>query len=80
MYFFWFKEKKLNKETFLHHNLHFTHIKLSKAEKEVIKNKIRKEEKSRLIKIIITTIILAIIISILCYNYLLFPLFEAFKY
>ena len=40
-------KEKLNSETHFHYQLVFLHKKLSKAEKEIIKNKIRKDEKRR---------------------------------
>lgn len=43
-------KEKLNKETHLHYQLEFLHKTLSKEEKELIKNKIRKAEKHRIIK------------------------------
>lgn len=70
---------KLNEETHLHHQLHFLHKDLTKKEKEGIKNKIRKAERTRTIKIIITTFILIIVLSIVSYKYLLIPLFNAFQ-
>ncbi|SFD25887.1 hypothetical protein [Algibacter pectinivorans] len=53
-------KEKLDNETFLHHNVHFLHKKLTKAEKEAIKARIRKQEKIRTKKTIALFIILAI--------------------
>lgn len=52
---------KLNAETHVHFQLHFSHDQLTKAEREIIKNKVRKGEKKRLIKTIIVFIFAAIL-------------------
>ena len=70
---------KLNEETHIHHQIHFSHKKLTKAEKGAIKNRIRKAEKRKFVKIIVVTFILSILLSILCYKYILSPLFRAFE-
>lgn len=56
---------KLDSETHLHFQLNFTHEKLTKAEKEIIKNKIRANEKVRLIKTTIVFIFAFLVILFL---------------
>ncbi|MEP3838473.1 MAG: hypothetical protein ABJM36_12535 [Algibacter sp.] len=53
-------KEKLDSETFYHHKVNFLHKKLSKAEKEAIKENIRKQEKIRTQKTIVLFVILAI--------------------
>lgn len=72
-------KEKLNVATHLHHQLNFLHKKLSQADKEAIKNKIRRAEKKKSIKIVSVTILLTIILSVVSYIYLLSPLLKAFK-
>lgn len=55
---------KLNEETHFHYQLNFSHEKLTKEERELIKNKVRKGEKKRLIKTTIVFIVAAIIIGV----------------
>ncbi|MCB4797790.1 hypothetical protein [Neotamlana laminarinivorans] len=52
---------KLNSETHLHFELDFLHKKLTKEEKETIKNKIRKSEKRKSIRVYILASFLLII-------------------
>ncbi|WP_166963387.1 hypothetical protein [Yeosuana marina] len=72
-------KERLDQETHLNHQLNFVHHKLSKGEKEDIKNKIRKAEKVKAIKIFVVTFILTILLAIAIYFYLFIPLFKAFK-
>ncbi|GAA4807183.1 hypothetical protein [Litoribaculum gwangyangense] len=51
-------KEKLNSETHLRYQLDFLHKKLTKEEKLLIKNKIRKAEKRKTIKTIAVTLIL----------------------
>ncbi|GAA4237401.1 hypothetical protein GCM10022291_24110 [Postechiella marina] len=60
---------KLNAESHFHHQLHFTHDKLSKAEKDFIKNKIRKADQKKTIKAFIITVIIFISVVILSREY-----------
>ncbi|UKM63714.1 hypothetical protein GSB9_00259 [Flavobacteriaceae bacterium GSB9] len=53
-------KEKLNEETHYHHQLNFLHKKLSKEEKETIKNNIRKAEKMRTQKTIIAFLLITI--------------------
>ncbi|TGV04803.1 hypothetical protein [Flavivirga rizhaonensis] len=55
-------KEKLNSETHLHYQLNFSNKKLTKSEKEVIKNKIRKAEKIRMRKIIFIFVFVFILI------------------
>ena len=55
---------KLDEQTHFHFQLNFSHKKLTKEERKLIKNKVRKGEKERLIKTIIVFIIAAIIIGV----------------
>lgn len=60
---------KLNEETHFHYKLHFSHKKLTQAEREAIKNKIRKAEKRKSVKAIIITILVFFIIIVTCREY-----------
>ncbi len=55
-------KEKLDDETHLHYQLNFTHKSLTKAEKEAIKNKIRKDENNRFRKIMVVFVFVLIII------------------
>ncbi|MDD7887900.1 hypothetical protein [Flavivirga sp. 57AJ16] len=55
-------KEKLNNETYLQYQLNFSHKTLTKSEKEIIKNKIRKDEKVRTRKTIIVFIFVFTII------------------
>ncbi|WP_406683396.1 hypothetical protein N1F78_12005 [Seonamhaeicola sp. MEBiC1930] len=55
-------KEKLNKETHSNFKLDFTHKALSKTEKEIIKNKIRKDEGSRFKKTVIISSIITILV------------------
>ncbi|SFZ91409.1 hypothetical protein SAMN05428642_10249 [Flaviramulus basaltis] len=55
-------KEKLNKETHLHFQLDFLHKTLSKEEKNIIKNKIRKQEKQKTLKALVFSFILLIIV------------------
>ncbi|WP_188655095.1 hypothetical protein [Yeosuana aromativorans] len=66
---------KLNEETHIHHQIHFSHKRLTKTEKEGIKNRIRKAEKRKSVKIMVVTIGLSLLLSFLCYKYIISPLF-----
>ncbi|MEP5338708.1 MAG: hypothetical protein ABJL44_08975 [Algibacter sp.] len=68
---------KLNKSSHLHHQLKFTHHKLTKAEKDFIKNKIRKTERKKSIKALIITIIIFVFIVIISREYLLYAFQES---
>ena len=70
---------KLNEETHLHHQILFSHKKLTKPEREAIKNRIRNAERRKSIKIMLVTFILSLLISILSYKLILSPLFKAFE-
>ncbi|NJX16755.1 hypothetical protein [Tamlana crocina] len=58
-------KERLNQETHYHYELHFTHKKLTKTEKEAIKNKIRTSEKLRFRKTIIAFVLMAIPVAFL---------------
>lgn len=53
-------KEKLNSETHLQYQLDFLHKKLTKKEKQLIKNKIRKTEKRKTIKTLAVTLVLLI--------------------
>lgn len=55
-------KEKLHKETHLHFKLDFLHKNLTKEEKQIIKNKIRKQEKQRTIKALTLSSILLIMV------------------
>ncbi len=55
-------KEKLNKETYFHHQLNFSNKNLTKLEKEIIKNKVRKGEKIRKQKTIIVFICVLVLI------------------
>jgi hypothetical protein len=53
-------KEKLNRETHYHHQVDFLHKTLTKAEKQAIKNNIKKQEQLRTRKTIIVFVLLAI--------------------
>ena len=53
-------KEKLNQETHYHHQVDFLHKTLTKAEKQAIKNNIKKQEQLRTRKTIIVFVLLAI--------------------
>jgi hypothetical protein len=58
-------KEKLDNETHYHFQINFTHEKLTKAEKEIIKNKIRKDEKIKMGKTICVFILASIVVGFL---------------
>lgn len=61
-------KEKLDNETHYHFKLNFTHHTLTKAEKELIKNKIRKDEKLRTQKtIVVFSFVFIAIITLLIF-------------
>ncbi|MFD1162528.1 hypothetical protein [Hwangdonia seohaensis] len=67
-------KEKLNEETHVHYKLNFSHKELSKAEREIIKNKIRKEEKRKSLQAIVLTILVLFIIIVTFREYLLYSI------
>ena len=55
-------KEKLDNETYLHYQLNFSHKSLTKLEKEIIKNKIRKDEKIRMRKTIVVFVFVFIFV------------------
>lgn len=58
-------KETLEQNSQTHFQLNFTHKDLTKAEKEIIKNKIRKQEKLQMRKTIILSIIILIVVVFL---------------
>lgn len=55
-------EETLEQNSQIHFQLNFTHKDLTKAEKELIKNKIRKQEKLQLKKTIVVFVLILIVV------------------
>ncbi|GEM_PF-1298779 len=64
-------KERLHEASHLHFQLDFKHHKLSKADKELIKNKIRKAEKRKVITASILTVVVIIILFFLVKSYIL---------
>lgn len=61
-------KEKLDTEAHLHYKMEFLHKDLSKADKQKIKDKIRKEEDKLNKRTIIISLILFVIVAIFAYN------------
>ena len=60
-------KEKLDLEAHLHYKMHFLHKDLSKKEKQLIKDKIRKQERQLLIKTTIVSIIVFAVVAYIAY-------------
>ncbi|AJR04919.1 hypothetical protein [Siansivirga zeaxanthinifaciens] len=58
-------KEQLNNESHFHYEIHFTHKNLSKLEKDIIKNNIRKDAKRQNIKTVVVSTILFILVLLL---------------
>ncbi|WP_341216408.1 hypothetical protein [uncultured Wocania sp.] len=67
-------KEKLNEKTHFHFKLNFSHKKLTKEEREIIKNKIRKEEKRKSIQAVVLTILVLFIIIVSFREYILYSI------
>ncbi len=63
---------KLNEETHFHFKLNFSHKKLTKAERERIKNSIRKNEKRKSIQAFVITLLVLFIIIVTFREYIIY--------
>ena len=64
-------KEKLNEETHFHFKLNFSHKKLTKEEREIIKNKIRKNEKRKSIQALVLTLLVLFIIVVTFREYII---------